>query len=333
MGATQSHAPKNPIDLNEAKSRVDLGKPINQLDRRGWCMLHYAASFGDLPLAQYLLSQHCLVDIVTEKVSQSALQLAAQAIHEPLVDLLLLNGAAVDQQDANHCTALHYALLCQQSHAYMPIVKRLLEAGASPNIRATNHGTALHLAASFGDLELLQALLSLSDKQQADVNARTTTGQTPLVSAIYGRHLSAVRLLLDKDAIVDAADNEGNTALHVACYLGLQDIGEMLVQAGANIEAVNGKKATPLLLAVFRGMKDMTAYLLENRANVNHRNESQLTSLHIAAMLNEVELVILLIQHNAVLTTFNEFGETPLQNAEQLGFTTVASLLKRLGAR
>ena len=49
----------------------------------------------------------------------------------------------------------------------------------------------------------------------ADVNARTKTGVTPVMSAAAAKQPDSLRLMLEKDADVNARDDEGKTPLDV----------------------------------------------------------------------------------------------------------------------
>lgn len=73
----------------------------------------------------------------------------------------------------------------------------------------------------------------------ADPNARTTTGETPLmyVSGCAAEQARAVRALLDAGAALEATDDAGQTPLlHAACK-GDATLTELLVKAGADVTA------------------------------------------------------------------------------------------------
>lgn len=66
---------------------------------------------------------------------------------------------------------------------------------------------------------------------RADVNIKTTNGDTALIVASQKGHLDVVRVLLAAKADVDAKMNDGTTALNAAGER--VDIRELLMQAGA----------------------------------------------------------------------------------------------------
>ena len=86
-------------------------------------------------------------------------------------------------------------------------------------------------------------------------------GVTPLMQACGVRRslaeckipisdsVEAVRLMLENDVDVKAADNLGDTALHGAARIKSAEIVQLLVDAGAEINVVNKRGQTPLFTA------------------------------------------------------------------------------------
>ena len=103
--------------------------------------------------------------------------------------------------------------------------------------------TALHLAAENGYVEVLKLLIGPS----SEVNCRnTSTGETPLHSAVFGGREDAIRYLIScqLEADVNAADTTGRTPLHVVLlrytcernYVWLCRVVEMLLKSGASVD-------------------------------------------------------------------------------------------------
>lgn len=111
-------------------------------------------------------------------------------------------------------------------------VEELLEAGVSVNVPVCTvvngtleFSTLLHELCSLpamegghaepGSTDVMEALL----RAKANVNPRTSTGQTPLMRACREKNLDAVRLLLEWHAQVDPVDDAGASCLDMAVAL------------------------------------------------------------------------------------------------------------------
>lgn len=111
--------------------------------------------------------------------------------------------------------------------------------------------TALHLAAFFAQPETVALLLA----RGADplVAARNTSRVVPLHSAIAGRNIEVVRLLLMHGADANARQQGGWTALHAAALHGHVAIARLLLARGASPQAANDDGTTALQLATDKG--------------------------------------------------------------------------------
>jgi ankyrin repeat protein len=85
------------------------------------------------------------------------------------------------------------------------------------------------------------------------VNARTTSGQTPLHAALAGGHVETALLLIEAGADVSVPDAGGGTPFHIAAEKGLVPVVKALLARGADAHAVDAEDTTPLSRAVTRG--------------------------------------------------------------------------------
>ena len=105
----------------------------------------------------------------------------------------------------------------------------LSKKGARLNVKETTFGmTALHVAASKGNKEIVELLLT----RGADIEAREDTGRTALHTAAFRGYMEIVKFLLEKGAKINAQTNDGKTPLDWAIINTKIDIAEAIRAAG-----------------------------------------------------------------------------------------------------
>lgn len=80
----------------------------------------------------------------------------------------------------------------------------------------------------------------------ASINAKNSSGLTPLMLAVLHGRTKSVELLLKHKADVSAANSDGNTALHMAAFLAHPEIVKQLLASSASPLAKNKKGETPI---------------------------------------------------------------------------------------
>ncbi|HWN55226.1 MAG TPA: ankyrin repeat domain-containing protein [Methylomirabilota bacterium] len=166
--------------------------------------------------------------------------------------------------------------------------------GASPILIARYHGKqevveylrdslpALDIfeAAAVGDRETAARLL---DGDGGLANAVAQDGFGPLGLASFFDHEPVVRLLLERDARVDAASaNDMRVmSLHSAAAARSVPIARLLLERGAPVNARQGTSGmgfTPLMEAALNGQTEMVDLLLEHGADRTLRDEKGQTA-------------------------------------------------------
>ena len=84
-------------------------------------------------------------------------------------------------------------------------------------------------------LKALQGLI----KNGADINHKTSLGETPLMAASRIGYHEAVRLFLNSGANINQKDNKGNTALIIAAKNNQIDVIKVLLKGKANRKIKN----------------------------------------------------------------------------------------------
>jgi hypothetical protein len=149
-----------------------------------------------------------------------------------------------------YSSGLHVAM----SFRLTSIVKTLLEKGQDPDAVDELSMTPLCQAAAFGDIGIVELLLS--DQYRANPAHRSYDG-TPLVLAAANGHEKVVKVLLTKDI-----ESRG-LALIMAAHKGHQAVVMQLLEAGV---APNESDINPVNLARQNGNRDVENLLVEHGA-------------------------------------------------------------------
>lgn len=173
--------------------------------------LFFAIQQQQVPVAKFLLEHGANPNIHYPACNLGTpLDLAAGQGNVEAARLLLEHGADVNGE-ANGCGRSNYTPLdAAVSGSKAEMVELLFTNGATiPNI-AQGYWSVFHeWALGAGDPNIADLLLS----HKADINARTSDGQTPLHFAAQQGQLQAVEWLLKHGADVNARDNKGVTPL------------------------------------------------------------------------------------------------------------------------
>ncbi|XP_014221961.2 ankyrin-1-like [Trichogramma pretiosum] len=191
---------------------------------------------------------------VPDKEGNTALHLAIRHRSTRTSEILLVNGANPNLADKDGYTALHLItkIRCYQAmKQFFQIVDKtqeklqidardnkgwtplqmsvcsgsrrkfqmLLRRGADPNAINHNGQTFLHFLSSISCYDLMRQFFKITAdmRQPVEIDARDTTGRTPLSLALFNANTRMAEELLWAGADPNLADNEGWTPLHVIC--------------------------------------------------------------------------------------------------------------------
>lgn len=139
------------------------------------------------------------------------------------------------------------------------------------------------------------------------------TGNTLLHLALDNNHEELARLLLQKGANPDVADNAGWKPLATAARDGplLLPLAELLLEHGANVDAINVRVGqTALHLCATRDFTELAQILLDHGAQVDQRDVNGETPLYKAVADRRTNIVKLLLQHGAAKNVKSDNGVT-----------------------
>ncbi|KAL8948546.1 MAG: hypothetical protein Q9222_005280 [Ikaeria aurantiellina] len=167
--------------------------------------------------------------------------------------------------------------------------------------------TPLLRAASKGDEPAVRLLLDYG----ANIEARSPSQATPLMLACEALHFDVVDLLLMRNANVHAADKNGWQPLHRALSNRSplpNNIPKLLLDREADVNARCDYSKTPLHYAVEHKDLPMANFLLANGADIEAQDCVERTPLHTAIEARSIDMVILLIQLHADATAREASG-------------------------
>eukprot|EP00802_Teleaulax_amphioxeia_P007985 Tamp_07993.p2 GENE.Tamp_07993~~Tamp_07993.p2 ORF type:complete len:236 (-),score=45.02 Tamp_07993:1287-1994(-) len=122
--------------LEEVQRLLEMGSPVNTVDKKGWSALINAAWMGHTAVLEALLAAGCKKTHMDLQVGMgSALHRAAYKGHTAVVKSLLAAGCNKNLQNRAGATALHLAAI----RGHVSVVKTLLAAGCNPHLRTNKN--------------------------------------------------------------------------------------------------------------------------------------------------------------------------------------------------
>ena len=248
--------------IDTAKILIENGANINAVDIEGWSALSYAVNNGDIEIAKLLLENKA-------KIKDELLI----AIKSPIVEssinmmkLLIDNKANINYTDENGFNPLNIAI----ESGDMEVTKFLITNGANVNSLMQDGVSLIGYAIAQNNMDLLQILI------ENGANVNYTNGDswadTPLKTASRLGLDNVVRILLTRNADINAVDMNGNTALHTAALNSQLSIVKLLLEKNPNLDIQNKVGNTALHLAVISGNIDIVGELVLKGANTRIRN-------------------------------------------------------------
>lgn len=146
-------------------------------------------------------------------------------------------------------------------------------------------------------------------------------------SATSAAPSSFLHSLLDAGAAIDARASSGSTPLHLAAWHGCVEHVTLLLARGADIAAITRALRTPLHFAARRGHADIVQRLVETGADVNQADSKGMTALHFAADGDHEAAAFALIDVGAACIPAND-GQNPLDVARGSASTEILDALR-----
>ena len=125
-------------------------------------------------------------------------------------------------------------------------------------------------------------------------------GDRPLILAAWHGNISIVKLLLDRDADVNAINFDGNNALHCAAYRGFPDVAALLLTSKATVDVMDGLTGkTALVKAAYAGRTNIVHQLLKSHADTSMEDRQGYTALSFASAFQHIDVLKALLASGA----------------------------------
>lgn len=234
-----------------------LHTEIANIDRE----LLRAAAVGDQATVIKMLAQGASPNArALNKSGRTALILAAAGGHAEVINMLLAEGARVNDRDSAEQTALNWAAM----RGRIEIVDALLDNGADINTRNNDGVSPLLYAVGTGNIAMIKLLL----ENRAEIEVESSLSKmTPLLLAVEKGDVGSIKLLLDSGANINAANSSHYSPLMAAAEKGQNEIIQMLLEHGADANASDSQGRTALMLATAAGEQGAIKILMENADN------------------------------------------------------------------
>ncbi len=355
-GWTPLHVAASKGTRTDIEQLLAQGARKDAEDNKGRTPLFIAVEFGNSEAIQVLCERKADCTVKEDEHGMTPLHVASWKGLDSIAEILLANGASVDETDKNKKTPLHVA-------STREVVKVLLAHNAQPLLKDKAGFTPFDAAAKGGNRELVKAFLAgcialrSADEegvtalhrvarcvttpevikillaQGGDVLNKNKNGMIPLHVAAFVGTKPMVETLLPLDASqVKATDKDGETPLHWASFAGHADIADVLITGGADVQALNLKRMIPLHWACEKGAEPVARLLVARRSDVNAKASFGETPLHRAAGGGYTSLVEFLLNNGARVNETDNAGKTAHALAAKKGHKAVAAVLVAYGA-
>lgn len=290
-----------PLDM--IKALLAAQAPVNAQNAAGDAPLHVAIRAKRYDYAKALLDAGADVFLVNGR-SESPLSVAIGQGPDALDAVVTQANVRTRDNYGNAPLAIAVGLKAAPDAVAMIIAK-----GADVNARNNAGDAALHIAVRQGLRAQGEALLLA----KADIFAANVRGDSPLTLALSAPG-GPIDWIFTSNTIM-ARDPNGDTPLHHAAKRNLAAALDFLVQKGAVLEAANSAGETPLHQAVKADASDAVRALLTLGASLASRDAMGDTALHSSVLWAARKSLPILALAGADLNANDFAGETPLHQA------------------
>ncbi|KAJ6636922.1 Ankyrin repeat domain-containing protein 50 [Pseudolycoriella hygida] len=289
---------------------LEHGANTDQLDNDGMSPLLVSSFEGNNEVCELLLENGADPDLA-DFMGRTPLWAACTAGHAVVVKLLLFWGCGIDCMDSEGRTVLSIAA----AQGNLETVRQLLDRGLDETHRDNAGWTPLHYAAFEGYADICTQLI----ESGAKIDECDNEGKTALhLAAQEGRHsvIEALLSIHNRNGCVDLRAHDGKTSFRLACIEGQIECVKTLLNFGCDVNLKDADSRTTLYILALENKVKIVKFLLDHsNINANIPDSEGRTALHVAAWQGHIEMVKLLItQGHADVNAMDHDCRTPLHS-------------------
>lgn len=209
------------------------------------------------------------------------------------------------------------------------------EAQQAPTPDEISRYSGLHAAAARGNVAALKRIMA----RKPNLDVRDARGRTPLMVAAHFNKLRAAKALIEAGADPNALEKQRYDAVTIAAVANHESMLRLLLKAGAKSgQTTSPYDGTALIAAAHLGHVGVVKALIAAKAPLDHVNNLGWTALIEAIVLGDggaghTAVVAALIKAGANLNIPDRQGVRPLTLARRRGYSAIAALLEKAGAK
>ncbi|CAG2250363.1 unnamed protein product [Mytilus edulis] len=327
------------------KGILEVGIDVNTRLSKGDSALHITCRNGFYLGAEMLIGKGAYINEYS-KDGLTTIQLACVTPNKQLVDLLISNGASVNNWRKGSAIphALHITCIMKEDEMAISLINGNADVNQIAELKRNTvyRSEKSHCITNIYDevyshtrlmispleivcigkmlnLNLVEVLL----KNGANSNIKSLSGIKPLLIASFYKYDPLVKLLLNNKADANVCDNIDILCLSNMHYKGDEDISELLSYGNV---CFNNTKTTPLHVAIINNSQSIVNELLQNRA----RNDIACDiSPFMFAIQNDRRNIP--TDRQQIIDFYRNYKKIedilPLHAACLLGFRTIAEIL------
>lgn len=168
----------------------------------------------------------------------------------------------------------------------------LISLGVDVSVKSESGFNALHYI--FNENKFDKSVVKLLIENGCDINAVSNilVYPTPLLCAILGGNLEAVKFLIESGCFIDNNDHP----IIRACMAGQLDIVKYFISNGCDVNILDHNQRNPFLASVFSENLKLISYLLEQNCNTNQVDKFGLNAFTAAALRNAQDVISMLLE-------------------------------------